>query len=109
MRVLPPRLCVLCVSPFAFFALSLALPLRIPCPENFFQSLENRRKIFPIVGKTGRNFPTIGNFFSNHWKNRPKFSNHWKKIFQSLEKFSRARQGAHRNSSLVTRHSSLLK
>ena len=32
-----------------------------------------------------KNFPPIGNIFSNHWKNRPGFSNHWKKIFQSLE------------------------
>ena len=37
-------------------------------PENFFQSLENRRKIFPIIGKIGPNFPTIGKKFSNHWK-----------------------------------------
>ena len=37
-------------------------------PEIFFQSLENRRKIFPIIGKTAPNFPTIGNIFSNHWK-----------------------------------------
>jgi hypothetical protein len=36
--------------------------------ENFFQSLENCRKIFPIIGKIGPFFPTIGNFFSNHWK-----------------------------------------
>jgi hypothetical protein len=34
--------------------------------ENFFQSLEKRRKIFPIVGKNGRNFPSIGKKFSNH-------------------------------------------
>ena len=39
--------------------------------ENFFQSLENCRKIFPIIGKIGQNFPTIGNFFSNHWKTIP--------------------------------------
>ncbi len=36
--------------------------------KHFFQSLENRQKIFPIIGKNGRIFPTIGNFFSNHWK-----------------------------------------
>ena len=36
--------------------------------KHFFQSLEKCRKIFPIVGKNGRNFPTIGKFFSNHWK-----------------------------------------
>jgi hypothetical protein len=36
--------------------------------ENFFQSLENGRKNIPIIGKNGRNFPTIGKFFSNHWK-----------------------------------------
>ncbi|MBR3581911.1 MAG: hypothetical protein IKO01_00535 [Kiritimatiellae bacterium] len=38
--------------------------------EIFFQSLENIRKFFPIIGKTGPIFPTIGNFFSNHWKTR---------------------------------------
>jgi hypothetical protein len=27
--------------------------------QKFFQSLENARKIFPIIGKTGQNFPTI--------------------------------------------------
>ncbi len=37
-------------------------------PENFFQSLENARKIFPIIGKNWRIFPTIGKLFSNHWK-----------------------------------------
>jgi hypothetical protein len=31
--------------------------------------LENCRKNFPIVGKIGQNFPTIGKKFSNHWKN----------------------------------------
>jgi hypothetical protein len=36
--------------------------------EKFFQSLENGRKIFPIIGKIAEIFPTIGNFFSNHWK-----------------------------------------
>ena len=43
-------------------ALSLLQPFpkRGETPENFFQSLENRRKIFPIVGKTGQNFPIIG-------------------------------------------------
>jgi hypothetical protein len=41
----------------------LATPL-----ETFFQSLENRRKIFPTIGKTDPNFPTIGKIFSNHWK-----------------------------------------
>ena len=82
--------------PFAFFASTplrslrfpLAPPLRPPCAENFFQSLENARKFFPIIGKTGpvfqpletffpiigklrRSFPTIGKKFSNHWKIRP--------------------------------------
>ncbi len=37
-------------------------------PKNSLQSLENCRKIFPIVGKNGRNFPAIGNIFANHWK-----------------------------------------
>jgi hypothetical protein len=46
----------------------LALPLLSPWAENFFQSLENARKIFPIIGKTAPNFPTIGKIFSNHWK-----------------------------------------
>ncbi len=36
--------------------------------KHFFQSLETRREFFPIIGKNGRIFPTIGNFFSNHWK-----------------------------------------
>jgi hypothetical protein len=36
--------------------------------ENFFQSLENGREIFPIIGKIAPFFPTIGQFFSNHWK-----------------------------------------
>jgi hypothetical protein len=36
--------------------------------ENFFQSLENARKIFPIIGKIGPILPTIGKIFSNHWK-----------------------------------------
>jgi hypothetical protein len=36
--------------------------------ENFFQSLENCRKIFPMVGKNGVIFPTIGKKVSNHWK-----------------------------------------
>jgi hypothetical protein len=35
-------------------------------------------KKFPIIGKNGRNFPTIGKIFSNHWKNAENF-------FQSLE------------------------
>jgi hypothetical protein len=39
--------------------------------ENFFQSLENRIKIFPMVGKNGANFPTIGKKVSNHWKTFP--------------------------------------
>ena len=39
--------------------------------ENFFQSLENGRKIFPIIGKSGPIFPTIGKKFSNHWKTFP--------------------------------------
>jgi hypothetical protein len=30
--------------------------------------LENARKIFSIIGKIGKNFPTIGKIFSNHWK-----------------------------------------
>ena len=38
--------------------------------EKFFQSLENWRKIFPIIGKFGAVFPTIGKLFSNHWKIR---------------------------------------
>ena len=42
--------------------------LPLPSRENFFQSLENCRKIFPIIGKIGPVFPTIGNFFSNRWK-----------------------------------------
>ena len=37
-------------------------------PEIFFQSLEKRRKFFPIIGKIAPNFPTIGKKFSNHWK-----------------------------------------
>ena len=36
--------------------------------EFFFQSLENRRIFFPIIGKLGPIFPTIGKKFSNHWK-----------------------------------------
>ncbi|MBR4190901.1 MAG: hypothetical protein IKQ55_13200, partial [Kiritimatiellae bacterium] len=36
--------------------------------EKFFQSLENCRKFFPIVGKTAPIFPTIGKKVSNHWK-----------------------------------------
>jgi hypothetical protein len=85
MRVLPPA--------FAFFASpplrSLRCPLRSPCAslapkifsnhwktaEKFFQSLEKPAGIFqpletffPIIGKTGRSFPTIGKKFSNHWK-----------------------------------------
>ena len=39
-------------------------------PETFFQSLENCRKFFPIIGKTGTIFPTIGKKFSNRWKTR---------------------------------------
>jgi hypothetical protein len=35
---------------------------------NFFQSLENLRKNFPIIGKIGPVFPTIGKKFSNRWK-----------------------------------------
>ena len=45
--------------------------------ENFFQSLEKPARIFqplekyfPIIGKNAASFPTIGNFFSNHWKTR---------------------------------------
>ena len=34
-------------------------------PPRIFQPLE---KSFPTIGKNGANFPTIGNFFSNHWK-----------------------------------------
>ena len=37
-------------------------------PENFFQSLENSGKLFPIIGKLSPFFPTIGKKFSNHWK-----------------------------------------
>ena len=55
------------------------------CAENFFQSLENGRKNFPIIGKMGRIFPTIGKKFSNHWKKWNGFSNHWKVFFQWLE------------------------
>ena len=40
-----------------------------------FQRLEKK---FPIIGKIGADFPTIGKFFSNHWKNTENF-------FQSLE------------------------
>ena len=40
-----------------------------------FQPLEKK---FPIIGKNGRNFPTIGKIFSNHWKKTENF-------FQSLE------------------------
>jgi hypothetical protein len=40
-----------------------------------FQRLEKK---FPIIGKNGRIFPTIGKIFSNHWKNAEIF-------FQSLE------------------------
>ncbi|MBR4189775.1 MAG: glycogen/starch/alpha-glucan phosphorylase [Kiritimatiellae bacterium] len=32
--------------------------------------MENCRKIFPIIGKTGPDFPTIGKKLSNHWKTR---------------------------------------
>ena len=39
--------------------------------ENCFQSLENGRKFFPIIGKSGLIFPTIGKKFSNHWKTLP--------------------------------------
>ena len=39
--------------------------------KHFFQSLENSRKNFPIIGKTAPIFPTIGNIFSNHWKTFP--------------------------------------
>ncbi|MBR3582814.1 MAG: hypothetical protein IKO01_05150 [Kiritimatiellae bacterium] len=40
-----------------------------------FQPLEKK---FPIIGKFGLFFPTIGKIFSNHWKNPENF-------FQSLE------------------------
>ncbi len=40
-----------------------------------FQRLEKK---FPIIGKNGAIFPTIGKIFSNHWKNAENF-------FQSLE------------------------
>jgi hypothetical protein len=40
-----------------------------------FQRLEKK---FPIIGKIGPFFPTIGKIFSNHWKNTENF-------FQSLE------------------------
>jgi hypothetical protein len=53
--------------------------------ENFFQSLENGRKFFPIIGKIRPVFPTNGKLFSNHWKIRAVFptigkkvSNRWK-------------------------------
>ncbi len=36
----------------------------------FFQSLENGRNFFPIIGKNGTFFPTIGKKFSNGWKIR---------------------------------------
>jgi hypothetical protein len=45
---LPQSLCSLC-------------PLRRP--ENFFQSLENGRKIFPIIGKSGLFFQPLENYF----------------------------------------------
>ncbi|MBR6020794.1 MAG: hypothetical protein IK066_00075, partial [Kiritimatiellae bacterium] len=49
-----------------FVPLNLCFPFCLFCfPKNFFQSLENLRKIFPIVGKTGQNFPTIGNIFGS--------------------------------------------
>ena len=67
------------------------------------------RRTGPIAIRDRRSFPTIGNFFSNHWKNgerffqslekRADFSNHWKKVFQSLENSGwgvRAREGAAR-------------
>ena len=51
---------------------TFSLPPDFPPIGNiFFQSLENHRKIFPIIGKTAPIFPTIGNFFSNHWKTPP--------------------------------------
>ncbi len=37
-------------------------------PKKLFQSLENARKIFPIIGKIRPFSSTIGKIFSNHWK-----------------------------------------
>ena len=43
--------------------------------QKIFQRLEKK---FPIIGKNGAIFPTIGKKFSNHWKKAENF-------FQSLE------------------------
>ncbi len=67
LKVAPPRrgadfpwhgFAFLASNPLRALRFRLALPLPIPCAflalggrENFFQSLEKRRKIFPIVGK----------------------------------------------------------
>ncbi len=55
----------------------MSMRLRRPARgrRGVFQPLE---KNFPIIGKTGANFPTIGKIFSNHWKKPENF-------FQSLE------------------------
>ncbi len=55
----------------------MSMRLRRPARglRKIFQPLE---KNFPIIGKTGANFPTIGKIFSNHWKKLENF-------FQSLE------------------------
>ena len=56
--------------PFCSLLSCLFFPLQPLSPENIFQSLENARKIFPIIGKSAPFFPTIGKLFSNHWKTR---------------------------------------
>ena len=55
-------------SSFVLFVSFVAENLPFPGRENFYQSLENDQKIFPIIGKNGLIFPTIGKLFSNHWK-----------------------------------------
>ena len=69
-KVLPSPVFVFFASstPLRSLRFPLALPLLSTCGESFFQSLENCRKIFPIIGKIGSFFPTIGKYFSNHWK-----------------------------------------
>ena len=51
------------------------MPRARPAAAAVFQPLGKK---FPIIGKNGRNFPTIGKIFSNRWKNAEYF-------FQSLE------------------------
>ena len=59
-----------------------------------FQPLEKK---FPIIGKNGGNFPTIGKIFSNHWKNAENFFQsleNGRKIFPIAGKLLRAEGGA---------------